>query len=186
MYEIIYADPPWDYRGSTQRGTGAINHYPTMKLSQLKQIHIPKADNCLLFMWSTSPHLNQALELISAWDFTYSTIGFVWDKQKPIAGSYTMSQVEVCLIARYGKIPQPRGARNIKQFVSEPRGLHSSKPSEVRTRIQKMFPSQIKLELFARQPTDGWDVFGNDEKVLPYSIELNTNETNQTTNIHPR
>ena len=171
-YDIIYADPPWDYRGSTQRGTGAKTHYPTLKLSELKDITIPNSDNSILFLWTSSPHLEQALELINHWDFTYSTIGFVWDKQKPIAGSYTMSQCEICLIARHGLIPQPRGARNIKQFLSSPRGEHSAKPHQVRTRIEEMFPYQSKLEMFARTATPGWDVFGNDEKVFDKSITL--------------
>jgi N6-adenosine-specific RNA methylase IME4 len=66
------------------------------------------------------------------------------------------------LIGKRGKIPQPRGARNIRQFVSEMRGEHSAKPEEVRTRIEQMFPTQRKLELFARKPSPGWDVWGNE------------------------
>ena len=41
-YQILYCDPPWDYKGQTQHGgkgnpdTGsALRHYPTMKLPQL-------------------------------------------------------------------------------------------------------------------------------------------------------
>ena len=73
-----------------------------------------------------------------------------------------MSQCELCLIGKKGKIPSPRGARNIRQFVSEERQSHSSKPNEVRNRIELMFPTQTKLEMFARSTTDGWDVFGNE------------------------
>ena len=41
---------------------------------------------------------------------------------------------------------------------------HSKKPNEVRTRIDKMFPTQNKIELFARERFDGWDAWGNEIK----------------------
>ena len=113
-------------------------------------------------MWTSSPHLDQAIELMKAWKFQWATIGFVWDKQKVNPGFYTMSQCELCLIGKHGRIPSPRGARNIRQLVSVERGKHSEKPEEVRNRIEQMFPTQSKIELFARQPAPGWDRFGNE------------------------
>ena len=168
-YEIIYADPPWDYKGQTQHGGkgtndtgGAIKHYPTMTLKQMiEEIEVPAEDNSLLFMWTSSPHLDQAIELGQGWGFQYATVAFVWDKQKVNPGFYTMSQCELCLVFKRGKIPTPRGARNIRQFISEARREHSRKPDEVRTRIEQMFPTQSKLEMFARTSTPGWDVWGN-------------------------
>lgn len=172
-YQIIYADPCWDYKGQTQHaGTkssdtgGALKHYPTMTLKELKALK-PMIDNladkdCLMFMWSSSPHLDQAIDLMRAWGFKWATIGFVWDKQKVNPSFYTMSQVELCLIGKKGKIPTPRGARNIRQFVSEMRGRHSAKPNEVRLRIEQMFPTQNKIELFAREKVSGWDSWGNE------------------------
>ena len=174
-YQIIYADPAWDYKGQKQHNGkggkdtgGAINHYPTMKLSELKALK-PMIDkmadeNCLLFMWATSPHLDQAIELIKAWGFKWATVGFCWSKDRVNPSYYTMSQIELCLIGKKGKIPQPRGARNIRQFVPHPRQKHSKKPNEVRTRIEKMFPTQNKIELFARERFDGWDAWGNEIK----------------------
>jgi N6-adenosine-specific RNA methylase IME4 len=172
-YQIIYADPCWDYKGQTQHAGekssdtgGAIKHYPTMTLKELKELK-PMIDeladeNCLIFMWSSSPHLDQAIELIKAWGFKWSTVGFVWDKQRVNPSFYTMSQCELCLIGKRGKIPQPRGSRNTRQFISEMRGRHSAKPNEVRLRIESMFPSQNKIELFARERVDGWDCWGNE------------------------
>lgn len=170
-YQIIYADPPWDYKGQKQHNGkcgvntgGAITHYPTMTLNELKLLRVKDvaADDCLLFMWTSSPHLDQAVDLLKAWEFKYATVGFVWDKQKVNPGFYTMSQCELCLIGKRGKIPNPRGARNVRQFVSVERGAHSAKPQEVRTRIESMFPEQSKLELFARTTAKGWDCFGNE------------------------
>jgi N6-adenosine-specific RNA methylase IME4 len=162
-YQIIYADPPWDYKGQLQHtgkdgpdSGGAVKHYGCMKLPSLCD------DDCLLFMWATSPHLDQAIELLKAWGFSWATVGFVWDKQKVNPGFYTMSQVELCLIGKRGKIPKPRGARNIRQMVSVMRQKHSAKPEEVRKRIEEMFPTQNKIELFARTVVDGWDCHGDE------------------------
>jgi N6-adenosine-specific RNA methylase IME4 len=172
-YQIIYSDPCWDYKGQTQHNGkggsdtgGATSHYPTMTLKELKNLK-PMIDeladeNCLLFMWSSSPHLDQAIDLIKGWGFKWATVGFIWDKQRVNPGFYTMSQCELCLIGKRGKIPKPRGARNVRQFVSELRGRHSAKPHEVRKRIDAMFPSQKKIELFARERVDNWDAWGNE------------------------
>ena len=80
-----------------------------------------------------------------SWGFKYSTVGFVWHKQKALLGSYTMSECELCIIGKKGKIPQPRGARNIRQFLSEKISKHSKKPEDVRNRIVSMFPKQNKI-----------------------------------------
>ena len=158
-FDIIYADPPWDYKGQRQhagRGNGdtggAACHYPTVTLALLRQLAVPKiaAENCLLFMWSTSPHLDQAIELGKSWGFSWATVGFVWDKQSTNPGYYTLSQCELCLVFKKGRIPQPRGARDVRQLVSTKRSHHSSKPDEVRCGIDEMFPTQRKIELFAR------------------------------------
>jgi N6-adenosine-specific RNA methylase IME4 len=168
-FDIVYMDPPWDYKGQRQHagaGTkdtgGAIVHYPTVTLSRLKEFPITDlmAPNSLLFMWVTNPHLAQGIDLIRSWDLQYATVAFVWDKHRVNPGFYTMSQCELCLVAKKGKIPTPRGARNIRQFVSEKRGKHSTKPSQVRDRITEMFPSQRKIEVFARQSEDGWSSWG--------------------------
>lgn len=172
-YEIIYADPCWDYKGQTQHNGkggkdtgGAVKHYPTMTLKELKTLK-PMIDkladtNCLLFMWSSSPHLDQAIDLMKGWGFKYATIAFVWDKQRVNPGFYTMSQCEICIVGKRGKIPANRGARNVRQFVSELRGRHSAKPNEIRERIVQMFPTHNRIELFAREKVDGWDSWGNE------------------------
>ena len=169
-YSIVYADPPWDYKGQKQHTGigksdtgGAVSHYDTMHIDDIKNMDIKGIvdnDESLLFMWSSSPHLPQALDVMDAWGFAWATVAFVWDKQRVNPGFYTMSQVELCLVDKMGKIPQPRGARNVRQFISEMRGGHSSKPVEVRERIEQMFPDQRKIELFARDTAPGWDSWG--------------------------
>ena len=168
-YSIIYADPPWDYKGQFQHtgsggkdSGGAVRHYPTVSVSEMKTWDVASIseEDCLLFMWSSSPHLDQAVQLGKAWGFRWATVAFVWDKQRLNPGFYTMSQCELCLVFRRGKIPQPRGARNMRQLVQIKRTRHSEKPEAVRERIEKMFPHQCKIELFARKRHQGWDAWG--------------------------
>jgi len=175
-YQIIYADPPWRYSskeclGKTSILNGNIDiHYKTMTISDLKKFPVGDiADkNCLLFLWVVSPMLDDCLDLLKAWGFKYVTIGFVWYKQRANPGHYTMSECEICLIGKIGKIPMPRGARNTRQFLSELRSKHSKKPDEIRKRISKMFSEQSKIELFAREAVTGWKSWG-DEVPKPFT-----------------
>jgi len=178
-YDIIYADPPWNYNGKlqfdrTSKGVDKIDFsknifissasfkYPTLKLKELKKLLLMKIakEDCLLFMWTSSPHLAQAIELGETWGFDYRTIAFIWDKMNHNPGQYTLSNCEVCLVFKRGKIPKPRGARNVQQLVRAKRKGHSEKPIEVLERITKMFPTQDRIELFARRASKGWDCWG--------------------------
>ena len=180
-YEIIYADPPWHYGGKMQFDkSGKIKNnkkwdkkifisaanfkYPTVKTKELMNIPIQKitSDDCLLFLWTTNPHLEQSIALGNAWGFKYRTVGFVWNKMVHNPGQYTMSYCEQCLIFKKGRIPTPRGARNVKQLINIPRTTHSKKPIEVLNGINEMFPTQNKIELFARSKNKGWDSWGLD------------------------
>ena len=158
-FDIIYADPPWDYRGQLQHAGagskdtgGAVRHYPTVTLDDLKKLKVStiSAQNALLFLWSTNPHLDQAIDLGKAWGFAWATVAFVWDKVRVNPGFYTLSQCELCLVFKRGKIPTPRGARNVRQLVRKRREEHSQKPLEIRRRIDALFPAARKIELFAR------------------------------------
>lgn len=179
-FDIIYADPPWDYKGQLQHAGpgsgdsgGAARHYPTVTLGNLKALPVQNIarQDCLLFMWATSPHLDQAIDLGQAWGFNWATVAFVWDKVRVNPGFYTMSQCELCLVFKRGRIPRPRGARDVRQLLREKRREHSRKPDEVRQRIEAMFPESFKIELFARpmdvglwgDPTPkGWHMWGLD------------------------
>ena len=178
-YQVIYADPPWFYNGKLQFDKSSKSKdkidikknifvstasfkYPTLKSEELKKLKVEDISDkdCILFMWTSNPHLDQAIELGKSWGFDYKTVAFVWNKMVHNPGQYNLSYCELCLLFKKGKIPTPRGARNIKQLVESKRTKHSEKPIEVLTNIEKMFPSQKKIELFARTKNKGWDVWG--------------------------
>ncbi|MCG2714382.1 MAG: MT-A70 family methyltransferase [Candidatus Omnitrophica bacterium] len=196
-FDIIYADPPWHYNGKLQFDktskskeeidlsrkifiSTAAFKYPTLKKDELIKIPINEIskDDCLLFMWTTNPHLTQAIELGKAWGFEYKTVAFVWDKMNHNPGQYTLSNCELCLVFKRGRIPRPRGARNVQQLVRSPRKKHSEKPTEVIQAIEKMFPSQERIELFARRKANGWASWGLDVSAENNNVETKNVETN--------
>lgn len=173
-FDIIYADPPWCYRGRKQFGFAGdvAEQYSTLTVKELSALRVTDlaAEDCLLYLWATSPLLEDALDVMRAWDFEFSTVAFVWDKVRTNPGYYTMSQAEFVLVGKQGKIPLPRGSRNERQWfydhmpetVQEMRTQHSRKPSAIRKRIEIMHPEQRKIELFAREQAVGWTAWGNE------------------------
>jgi N6-adenosine-specific RNA methylase IME4 len=169
-YQIIYADPPWECSNQNIAPISYIKksgsyHYNSMRLNDICNLPVSEITdvNALLFLWVRSPALDWGFRVGNAWGFKYATVGFVWDKQRILPSYYTPSQIELCLIFKKGKIPQPIGSTKEHQFLSEKRRRHSQKPDTIRDRITKMFPTQLKIELFARQKVGGWDAWGNEE-----------------------
>lgn len=167
-YQAIYADPPWDYQQCRLSGS-AKKHYPTMRIEELCALPVAEiADrDCALFLWATFPQLPEALRLIQAWGFVYKTVAFVWLKQNRKAltwfyglGFWTRSNAEVCLLATKGH--PKRQSAGIHQLVISPVERHSKKPDEVREKIVELMGDVPRIELFARQQTPGWDVWGNE------------------------
>lgn len=67
-------------------------------------------------------------------------------------------ETEPCLLAVKGK--PKRISNSIFQLIQAPRRRHSEKPVEVRNRIVELMGDIPRIELFARQKTEGWDVIG--------------------------
>jgi len=169
-YDIIYMDPPWFYGKTFWHAPGVTStieekHYPTMKMHELEALPIYDMlnEDALVYMWVTPAFMEKGIKLANTWGLKYSSVGFVWQKDRRIMpGFYTLGSTEYVLIFKKGRIPKPRGARNVRQFLIEDIREHSRKPDEIRRRIEEMHPTQSKLEMFARIQTPGWDVWGNE------------------------
>ncbi len=184
-YKIILCDPPWKFNSVKTGGnmkSGAEAHYPTMTMDELKSMDVQSlcADDCLLVMWWVGSQPQEALDLCKAWGFTVRNMnGFVWNKLTvkglPFFGMgfYTRAGSESALIAVRGKasyLIADHGVRAVRSAVNK---KHSKKPDEFRNDIVKMCGDVPRLEMFARQATEGWDVFGNE---APGSIEIGARE----------
>lgn len=176
-YGAICADPPWRYRMRSEQGhqKSPEAHYQTMPLEDLARLPVAQlaGPDCLLFMWSTWPHLDQALWLLQEWGFSYVT-GGGWIKRtrsgKLVFGTGYV-QRSACEPYLIGKIGAPQTASRSERNVLEApmpdkiealREEHSRKPIEMRQMIERLLPRQYFCELFAREPWPGHDVWGNE------------------------
>jgi len=165
-YRIIYADPPWSY-GDERTGldgySAAADHYPTMTIDEL--CNLPVKDiaeqNAVLFLWVTSPLLEDSFRVINAWGFKYKA-SFVWDKVRHNVGHYNSVRHEFLLICTRGSCtPDKKQLFDSVQSI-ERTDKHSQKPEAFREIIDTLYTSGNRVELFARKPAPGWDVWGNE------------------------
>jgi N6-adenosine-specific RNA methylase IME4/ParB-like chromosome segregation protein Spo0J len=162
-YRVIYADPPWCYGNKLVDGYGAAeNHYPTMTIEELCDLPVTEIsdENAVLFLWTTSPLLEESFEVIRAWGFKYKS-SFVWDKVKHNMGHYNSVRHEFLLIATKGSCT-PDVQKLFDSVVSVERSTkHSEKPQEFREIIDTLYPNGKRVELFARKQSNNWDIWGN-------------------------
>lgn len=185
-FGVIYADPPWHFKTHSENGRrrgvpdarpfkGApARHYETMSAETIRALPVADfaADDSVLFLWVCWPLLIEAMELITAWGFTYKTCAFSWIKAHAGQiemfredfdvqigmGYWTRSNSEVCLLATRGR-PNRIGV-DVRQGIIEPRRQHSRKPDCVYGRIERLVVGPY-LEMFARSSRPGWSAFGN-------------------------
>jgi N6-adenosine-specific RNA methylase IME4 len=170
-YSVIYADPPWRYRDATPNRK-VENHYPTMALEDIKNIPVPSEKNSVLFLWATTGKLPECLEVMKAWGYEYKS-SLVWDKLVYGMGYWFRGQHEFLLVGTKGKFSPPAQPLRIRSVYQEKRTKHSKKPDHIRNLITSWYPEYSKLEMFARQKTNGWDVWGN-EVENDYEIRAKT------------
>ena len=116
----------------------------------------------------TVPLLEESFKVIKAWGFTYKTVAFTWVKRcKKNTGSFhvgmghwTRANAEICLFAVKGR--PKRVSKSVRQIIDSPIEAHSKKPEEARDKILRLIGDIPRVELFARQTTPGWDVWGNE------------------------
>lgn len=163
-YRVIYADPPWSY-GNTQPSyhTEQRDHYPVMSLAEICAMKVADIaeDNAVLFLWVTSPILEEAFQVIRAWRFVYKA-SFVWDKVKHNMGHYNSVRHEFLLICTRGS-GVPEIPKLFDSVVTQERGEHSSKPEIFYEMIETIYPSGKRVEMFLRgAPREGWDGYGHE------------------------
>lgn len=167
-YNIIYADPPWSYQGKMMNSS-VTDHYSVIDVNDICKLSVKDitADNCILFMWVTLPKLNEFMKVIDAWGFKYKSTAFVWCKKNKISdsfflglGRWTRANAEICVLATKGKIK--RLSKSVRQLQIFPIEQHSKKPDQFRNLILELVGDLPRIELFARQKTPGWDVWGNE------------------------
>lgn len=173
-YRVIYADPPWQYGDSLNiegYGIGTDDHYITMPLEAICKMPVKDITdpNAVLFLWVTSPFLEDAFKVINSWGFKYKS-SFVWNKLAHVMGHYNSVRHEFLLIATKGSCtPDKKKLFPSVQDIQR-NSVHSNKPGYFVEIIDTLYNWGNKLEIFGREERKKWDVFGNqnikDDRVL--------------------
>ncbi|SAL39656.1 hypothetical protein AWB69_03971 [Caballeronia udeis] len=170
-FNLIYADPPWDYIDE------AVLGYPTMSVEQICEMPVKDVANtdAVLFLWVPASLIRQGLKVIEAWGFRYITQA-IWAKDGSGQGQYFRVNHEVLLLATRGySLPEVPPSARLPSVFSYPRREHSQKPDEFYDVIERMYPELPKLELFHRGVTRaGWYMWGNEVQHGPAQIERST------------
>lgn len=182
MFDILVCDPPWSYKRKSTGGTNkssSTQHYDTMTkdvLIGLNDFIYPlMKENSVIFLWTTVPMLQDAMELLWSWDYKYKTM-ITWIKSNYGLGNWFRGKTEHMLFGVRGKVkPFYVQAPNIIYTVEDEKLEHSQKPSSsyrlVLQAAEKMGPDTKVLELFARRDRRpygldwtaiGKDISGND------------------------
>lgn len=173
-YKIIYADPPWAYNESGSGNRTVKSKYPTMQIDDICKLPVKDIaeDNSILFLWCTFPRLPEGLKLIQEWGFKYKGLAFNWVKKNKKSysnfwgmGYYTRQNPEILLVGVRGKIKKGIDSTTEHCVYDGIIEEHSKKPDYIRNKIPLLVENGDmcnKIELFARQRTEGWDIWGNE------------------------
>jgi N6-adenosine-specific RNA methylase IME4 len=170
LYNVLIVDPPWQYRKPQTGGSlksGASQKYNVIEYQDLVNLIDdiePVIDkNCILFLWATNPFIDEALDLVKNWGFTYKTL-VTWVKPYIGLGYYFRGVTEHMLVGTRGKVKAIR-CQKPNTVYSKKKLLHSEKPIESYELIDeatKKIPNRKVLELFARRPYKDWTCIGNE------------------------
>jgi N6-adenosine-specific RNA methylase IME4 len=164
-HRVIVIDPPWKYdnrvEDTTHRGR---NQYPDMSIEEICALPVKSfaEDDCVLWLWTTNAFMRDAFKCLDAWGFKDKTI-LTWDKVNLGLGDYLRNVTEHCILAVRGKpILQ---LTNQTTIIREKRREHSRKPDAFYDLVEALCPGS-KLEMFSREPREGWQQWGAETEVF--------------------
>ena len=168
-YDLIVADPPWDFRNFSEKGEAknAKAQYDCMDLAAIKALPVGQlaARDCVLWLWATNPMLPQAIETLAAWGFTYKTAGH-WSK-KTANGKQAFGTGYILRCAGepflIGTVGEPACTRSVRSVIEGVVREHSRKPEEAYAAAEALCHRAMnRADLFSRESRPGWTSWGNE------------------------
>jgi N6-adenosine-specific RNA methylase IME4 len=168
-FDLLMVDPPWAFALRSEKGEGksAQAQYACMPLDAIKALPVAQLarGDAFLWLWATNPMLPQALEVMAAWGFTFSTSG-TWVKtttggKLAFGTGYVLrSASEPFLIGKFGR---PRAGRSVRSVIMAPVREHSRKPDEAYAAAEALAPDALRrADLFSRESRPGWNAWGHE------------------------
>ena len=172
-FQLVLADPPWPYYGDPNKMAAAGKHYDLMSMEELEAMPVKEicSKKAACFMWATGPRLHEAVDLMRAWGFHYRGVAWVWVKTRQdgeimgpagVPPTFVKPTTEFIIAGTTNKVgrPFPIQTSKMRQVVLAPRGKHSEKPAVFHKNIEELCGDVKKIELFAREPKEGWVTTG--------------------------
>lgn len=160
-FDLILADPPWQYEHCEANNREIDNHYKPATLTEIFAHKPNSSEDSILLLWATAPKLEEAMQVMAQWGFNYRTCA-VWDKEVIGMGYWWRIQHELLLMGVRGTPATPPESERISSMFRAKRGRHSVKPLAVIEWIERAFPTLAKLEMYSRKPRPGWTAWGNE------------------------
>jgi N6-adenosine-specific RNA methylase IME4 len=168
-FDLLMVDPPWAFALRSDKGEtkSPQAQYACMPLDAIKALPVAQLarGDAFLWLWATNPMLPQALEVMAAWGFTFTTAG-TWVKTTTTGklafgtGYVLRSASEPFLIGKFGR---PRAGRSVRSVIMAPTREHSRKPDEAYAAAEALMPGALRrADLFSRESRPGWSAWGNE------------------------
>lgn len=181
-FGTILADPPW--RFSNRTGKMAPEHkrlsrYATMSNEEIMELPISQiaAPQSHLYLWVPNALIQEGLEVMKRWGFTYKT-NIVWFKIRKDGGPdgrgvgfYFRNVTELVLFGIRGKLRTGPAGRRQTNIIVQQKRAHSMKPDELYPIIESCSPGPY-MELFARFNRKGWSHWGNEAALNGEQIKM--------------
>ena len=193
-YKTVLADPPWQFQNRTGKMAPEhkrLNRYPTMRLEEIMAMPVQEVleDTAHLYLWVPNALLADGLKVMEAWGFTYKT-NLIWYKVRKDGGPdrrgvgfYFRNVTEMILFGVRGKNARTlQPGRSQENMIISRKREHSRKPDEQYALIESCSPGPY-LEIFARGPREGWDVWGNQAETYVPTWNTYKNQSQMKQNL---
>lgn len=177
-FGTIVADPPWQFTNRTGKMAPEhrrLHRYGTMTMDDIYELPVAQiaAERAHLYLWVPNALINEGLETMRRWGFTYKT-NIIWFKVRKDGGPdrrgvgfYFRNVTEMILFGIRGKQARTLApGRSMPNIITSRKREHSRKPDEQYDVIEDCSWGPY-LEMFARHGRPGWYQWGNEHQQAP-------------------
>ena len=167
LYDVIVVDPPWEINMVAAKlpDAGRVKEqtlkYTTMTLEDITDLKIKEISmpNSVCFLWTIQKYLRDSFNILESWGFK-PTVTMTWNKCKGLSLFGIGYINEFILFGYRGKLEMFPTRKVMPSVLTNSSTGHSIKPQEFYDYAEAF--GEERIDIFARQPRPGWDIWGNE------------------------